>query len=113
MNMTNTFKVARWILASPIVAAVLSTSAFAEYRCASPEQLTDAETRACELAQHDSPDALIHFVNQTKGIYNLYPDDYVSQADVERWDLAKRSGDEDSPAIAKAKSDSTDALKTE
>jgi hypothetical protein len=35
-----------------IVAATVSTGAHAEYRCATPAQLTNAETRACELARH-------------------------------------------------------------
>ena len=80
-------------------------SAHAEYRCATPEQLTNAEKQACELARQDTPDALIHFVNRTKGTYNLLADDYVSKADTERWELAKSKAPADSPAAAKARTD--------
>jgi hypothetical protein len=61
--------------------------------------------RACELARRDTPDAFIHFVNRTKGIFDLYADDYVSKADVERWETAKRAEAQNSPAGAKAKGD--------
>jgi len=95
------------------VAATISMSAHAEYRCATPQQLTPEERRACELAHQDSPDRLIHFVNRTKPIYNLYANDYVSKADVERWELAKRRGGSDSPTIAKAKGEAKGTLKAD
>ncbi len=77
------------VLAVAAVAATMALGAHAEYRCAKPEQLSAPERRACALAQQDTPDALIHFVNRTKSIYSLYLDDFVSTADVERWDLAR------------------------
>jgi hypothetical protein len=112
--MTSRLEFVRRVLAAlPLVSVVLVGHVSAEYRCAAPEQLTNAETRACELAQQDSPGALIRFVNRTKGSYNLYADDYVSQADVERWDRLKHDADEDSPEMAKTRSDSMDALQPE
>lgn len=99
-------------ITAALAAAALSATALAEYRCATPELLTNAELRACDLAQQDSPDALVRFVNRSKGISNLYADDYVSKADGERWELEKRAGTEDSP-IAKAKGDAKDASRTE
>jgi len=91
------------------VAVALSTGAHAEYRCATPQQLDTEERRACDLAPQETPDALIQFVNRTKGIYNLYVNDYVSEADVKRWELAEQKGVPDSPAIAKAKGDARDS----
>ena len=67
-----------------------------------PEQLTNAETKACELARQDTPDALIHFINRMKGVDNLYVNDYVSKADAERWEVAKLKGTPYSPAVARA-----------
>ncbi len=100
--MTNMSKIARRISAAAAVAATtLSTTAYAEYRCATPERLAHGEKRACELARQDTPEALIHFVNRTKGIYGLDVNDYVSKADVERWELAKRGGTKESPTIAR------------
>jgi hypothetical protein len=96
-----------------IVAASVSTGAQAEYRCATPERLTNEEARACELARQDSPDALIHFVNRTKAIYDLYVNDYVSKADVERWELAKSKEAPDAPAIAKMKADAKGTSKAD
>lgn len=95
----------RIAFAVAIVVGTVSTGVRAEYRCATPERLSSEEQRACELAQQDTPDALIHFVNRTKAIYHLYANDYVSKADVERWELAGRKGAPDSSAIAKAKAD--------
>jgi hypothetical protein len=74
------------------LSAIVSAVAHAEYRCATPEQLTPAEQRACELAREDTPDALVHFVNRTKGTENLIVNDYVSSADEQRWETA-RDGD--------------------
>ena len=112
--MTITFEfVQRVLRVLPLVTAVLAGHALAEYRCAAPEQLTNAETQACELALQDSPSALIRFVNRTKGSYNLCADDYVSQADVERWNQLKHDAGGDSPEMAKARGDSMDALKPE
>lgn len=86
--------------AAALVATVLCTTANAEYRCATPKQLSNDEMRACQLAQQDTPDALIHFVNRTKAIYDLYVDDYISEADVQRWELTKRRGSPNSPGVA-------------
>jgi hypothetical protein len=88
-------------------------SAHAEYRCATPDRLSNAEMRACELARQDTPNALIHFVNRTKSIYNLYTDDYVSKADVDRWELANRMPASDSPAVAGTRSNTKDVSKAE
>ena len=96
-----------------LAATTLSTTAYAEYRCATPERLALGEKKACELARQDAPDALIHFVNRTKAVYGLYVNDYVSQADVERWDLARRNGTADSPAVAKAKNDTRGVSKAD
>ncbi len=63
--------------------------AHAEYRCATPAQLTNAERRACELAELDRPDQLRQFIERTSSIYGLYFYDYVSQRDVDRWDSAR------------------------
>jgi hypothetical protein len=86
-----------------LAATLLCATAHAEYRCATPEQLSNAEKQACELARQDTPDALIHFVNRTKGTYNLYIDDYVSKADGDRWELAKHRQSPGSPEVARAK----------
>ncbi len=72
------------------VATMACTGAHAEYRCANPQRLSSAETRACQLARQDMPDALIHFVNRTKPIYGLYLNDYVSSRDVDRWDTVQQ-----------------------
>jgi hypothetical protein len=94
-----------WIpLLVGVAAAILSTATYAEYRCAKPEQLTAAEARACELARRDSPEALIHFVNRTKGIYGLYVNDYVSEADAKRWEEARQKASPEPVDVAKAKS---------
>lgn len=101
--MTNTFKTAlRMSAVAALATTALSTAAYAEYRCATPEGLAAWEKKACELARQDTSDALIHYVNRTKPIYNMYVNDYVGKADVERWELVKRTGGE---GIAKAKSD--------
>lgn len=94
-----------------IAALMLSAPARAEYRCATPEQLFQEEQRACELAKQDSPAALIHFVNRTKSVYNLYVNDYVSKSDVERWNRAKRAGTTPAHAIADSRSSSEEPSK--
>ena len=83
------------------LAATLAMSAHAEYRCATPQQLTRAEARACELARQDTPDALVRFVKETKAIDNLYFNDYVSNADVQRWDAARKEAVSDPIAAAR------------
>jgi hypothetical protein len=103
---SHTSKIVRPISgAGALAAALLCTTVHAEYRCATPQQLSTAEIRACELARQDTPDALIHFVNRTKGIYNLYVNDYVSSVDADRWEVAKRKAAPDSPPVAKTPGD--------
>ena len=92
----------RIALTAAAFATILCATARAEYRCATPQQLDSAETRACQLAQQDTPEALIRFVNRTKAIYNLYVNDYVSEADVQRWEMAKQKAEPDSASVAKA-----------
>ncbi len=78
-------------IAAAVATAGVSMNARAEYRCANPKQLSPAETRACELARQHTSDALVHFVHTTRGIYDLYVNDYVSESDVQRWELARHS----------------------
>jgi len=100
----------RWIAAAVVLSiTVICAPVSAEYRCAAPEQLTNAEKTACELARQDSPDALTHFVNRTKAIYNLLVDDYVSNADVKRWEAARSNVAPDSSAAAKVRIDTNAA----
>ena len=109
---TRTSQAALWIAATAAIATTaLSAPAYAEYRCATPARLSNEEKRACELARQDTADALIHFVNTTKGIYNLYVNNYISKADLERWELARRKGAPDSPPVAKAGNNTNDASK--
>ena len=97
---------ARWMSGAAAVAVLaLSSTASAEYRCNKPAALAPAEKKACELARQQSPEALIRFINRTKAIYALYLYDYVTEADVERWDEARRREDAGSTAVAKAKSE--------
>ena len=89
-------------LAFAAFAALASAAARAEYRCATPGLLTQGEVRACQLAREETPAALIHFVNRTKGIYGLYVNDYVSHADVERYyEVVRRKNEPVPPAVAK------------
>ena len=102
--MTTSKQAYRISCAVAAVAATLAMSAHAEYRCATPQQLTRAEAGACELARQDTPDALVRFVTQTKGIDNLYLNDYVSNADVQRWDEARKGAASDQAAAARTSS---------
>ena len=106
-----TAKTLLWTAAAAVATAALSPKAYAEYRCATPRQLTSAETRACELARQDSPDALIHFTRSTKGVYDLYLPDYFSEADQKRWEHGKREKASDARTGAKATLDSKDTPK--
>jgi hypothetical protein len=99
------------VLILAMAASVIPVPAHAEYRCANPEQLTHEEKQACELARQDSPAALIQFVNRTKRIYDLYVDNYISNADVERWDRAAQAATPDSQAIASVRSKASDSPK--
>jgi hypothetical protein len=87
----------RLSLAAATLAAGLSLSAHAEYRCKAPPTFEDA--RACELAKTAGPDALRRFIQRTSSIYGLYFYDYVADADVDRWSTARRS-DEAQPIAA-------------
>lgn len=83
-----------------LVAAVATTPAYADYRCDSPKLKEDQ--RACELARLSEPDQLRQFIQATRGVYNLYMPDYVSDRDVKRWDLARMSTKRNAPdAIAR------------
>jgi hypothetical protein len=74
-----------------IVAMAVSTAAHAEYRCSTPGLLTNWEQRACELARQNTPDALIHFIHSINRIgAALIVDDYASNADGKRWELARQ-----------------------
>jgi len=70
------------------MAASVPVTAHAEYRCNSP--LTPEDAHACELVKHDAPDELRHFVQRTSSIYGLYFDDYITGADVDRWQAARQ-----------------------
>jgi hypothetical protein len=61
----------------------------AEYLCNAPP--SQADKRACELAKLDRPDELRHFIQRTRPIYGLSMADYVTEKDVQRWDMARRS----------------------
>ena len=82
------------------MAAGVSATARAEYRCGASALQEDR--RACELAQRDSPDALRQFIDRTRGIYALYFYDYVTDADADRWETARK--DEKAPSTAVAQS---------
>jgi hypothetical protein len=67
---------------------VSATTARAEYRCERPA--LPEEKRACELVKQ-GPDVLRRFVDRTRTIYQLYFYDYVTEADWNRWDTARRN----------------------
>ena len=100
-------------LGAAIVAGAVCVGAHAEDRCATPGQLDHAERRACELAKQQTPEALIHFVNRTKALYNLYINDYVSTADVERWERAKGEATVDSLSTANAQAEPKEYSKSD
>jgi hypothetical protein len=83
---------ALWIAVSAAIAtAALSSPAYAEYRCATLEQLSNVEKQACELARQDTPDALRRYIHRMNTINaGLYISDYVGKADAERWELARQ-----------------------
>ena len=80
------------------MAASLPLTAHAEYRCGSPSTPEDA--RACELVKRAAPDELRLFVQRTSSIYGLYFDDYVTTADVDRWQAARQEDPATSVAAA-------------
>jgi hypothetical protein len=69
------------------LATVVSVAARAEYRC--DASTLPEEKRACELVKQ-GPDALRRFIERTRSIYGLYFYDYVTQADFDRWETARR-----------------------
>jgi len=69
------------------MAASVPLVAHAQYRCASPSTPEDA--RACDLVKRAAPDQLRLFVQRTSSIYGLYFDNYVTAADVGRWQAAR------------------------
>jgi hypothetical protein len=75
-----------WAVAA--VAATVSVTAQAEYRCDKPALQEDQ--RACALAQRNSPDELRRFVAISKRIYGLYFYDYVRDGDQDRWDNSQQ-----------------------
>jgi hypothetical protein len=92
-----TSKQARRIsLAGAALAAGVSLSAHAEFRCNAPPTKEDA--RACELAKMARPDELRLFVQRTSSIYGLYFYDYVTESDSNRWSVARPGGDAQSIA---------------
>jgi hypothetical protein len=80
------------------VAATLCISAHAEYRCSAPPRPEDKV--ACDLARQDRPDELRLFIERTASIYGLYFNNYVSEEDVDRWNLARRH--DERPSLSKA-----------
>jgi hypothetical protein len=108
--MTNTSRPALRMSAAAAL-AVTALSAHAEYRCATPGLLWLGERKACELAQQPTPDALVHFIHRTVGVYNLYIYDYVNDSDGARWEQAKRQTVPSSAAVAEAKRDTGKASK--
>lgn len=80
------------------VAATLCISVHAEYRCGAPPRPEDKV--ACDLARLDRPDELRLFIERTASIYGLYFNDYVSEQDIDRWNLARRH--DEGPSLSKA-----------
>ena len=78
------------LFAIAALAATISATAQAEYRCNA--QALPEEKRACELVKQ-GPAALRIFIEATRSIYGLYFYDYVQQADFDRWDAAPRAGE--------------------
>jgi hypothetical protein len=78
-------------LAVAAIVASVSMGAHAEYRCKAPP--TPEDERACELSRMDRPDQLRLFIQRTSSIYGLYFYGYVTEADVNRWDAARWSGE--------------------
>jgi hypothetical protein len=67
----------RWTLVTTatLLAAILSAPGFAaNSKCANP--VGSVEQRACAMAA-SGPDALRHFIERTRGIYNLYYWDFA------------------------------------
>ena len=90
--MTNIASTARRIaIPLALLAATVSATAHAEYKCAKPGLLTVPEQRACELARQDTPDAFVRYVKTRGPMYGLYVNDYYNEADEKRWDLAKQN----------------------
>lgn len=90
--MTNTSKMAlRMSLAFALVNTAMSTTAYAEYRCSTPQLLDHWEKGACELARQDTPEALRHYIHKLNMINaGMRLEDYVGKADAERWELVRQ-----------------------
>jgi hypothetical protein len=80
----------------------VSFGAKAEYQCDRPP--SQADKKACDLAKLNRPDELRLFIQRTRAIYGLYMPDYISEQDIQRWELARHS-EEARPIAAKADSD--------
>ena len=63
------------------VAAGVSVSASAEYRCNPPQPWSHADQKACELAKRGGNELRL-FIQRTAAIYGLYFYDYVTPADL-------------------------------
>jgi hypothetical protein len=86
-----TSKHSSWIpFAIAAFATIVSATARAEYRCNA--QALPEEKRACELVKQ-GPDVLRMFIDRTRAIYGLYFYDYVTDADWDRWDAARLTGE--------------------
>ena len=85
------------------VAAGVSMSAHAGYRCDSPLALDKAERHACDLAKRGAASELRLFIQRTAAIYGLYFYDYVTAADFDGWRAAHSSNKPLSVATAKTR----------
>ena len=83
-----------------VIGIAFAMSANAEYRCTDPQ--TPQDKTACDLVKQDRPDDLRLFIERTAPIYGLYFYDYVTQKDIDRWDLA-REQTKQTPARTAAK----------
>lgn len=68
-------------------AGSVTLTAKTEYLCNTPKLPEDK--RACEFAKLDQPNELVHYVQHTGNRYRLSVPDYVSEKDVQRWELAR------------------------
>jgi hypothetical protein len=66
-----------------LFAALICSSASAQYRCVEPP--TDLDRRACEAAQQ-GPEALRRFIQRVRMVESLHFDDYVNKATLLAWE---------------------------
>jgi hypothetical protein len=71
------------ISAITLFAALVSSSASAQYRCDEPP--TDLDRRACQAAQQ-GPEALRRFIQRVRMVESLHFDDYVNKATLIAWE---------------------------